>query len=66
MKGFSCVRCFLASFPAIEFMKWLEITLSSVKVSLSMFKIMFCIDFLFVTLTIDLIPFHISESFLLC
>ena len=60
---------FLTSFPAIELknlLKGLEITLSSVIVSLSKFKFMFYIDFLFVTLTIDLLPSHIFfESFLL-
>ena len=60
---------FLTSFPAIELknlLKGLEITLSSVIVSLSKFKFMFYIDFLFVTLTIDLAPSHIfCESFLL-
>ena len=53
---------FLVNSPATELknlLKWLEITLSSVIVSLSTFKLMFSIDFLFVTLTIDLIPSHI-------
>ena len=59
---------FLTSFPALELknlLKWLEITLSSVIVSLSIFRFMYYIGFLFVTLTIDLIPSHIFFEFFL-
>ena len=60
---------FLTSFPTIELknlLKWLEITLSSVTVSYPYLNLCFCIDFFFVTLTINLITSQIFvESFLL-
>ena len=55
---------FLTRFSATELknlLKWLEITLSSIIVLLSIFKLMFCIEFVFVTLKIDLMSSHNND-----